>query len=287
MTKAAAASSGNVHFYCSSGGNAGLACATSAIALRRPATIVIPTNISSFMKGKLLDLGVEVHQVGKNWAAADKYLREELLAKDPDGVYVPPFDHPLIWEGAASLVEELREQMEVPMAGIVASVGGGGLVNGLMKGVEGNSWSTKPMVLAVETEGADSLNASVRAGSHVALPEITSIATSLGASRVSEQTWKWSQESDSLKSIVVSDADAAASCVRFADDARMLIEVSCGATIAVAYRGDLRRHLGSGMSDEEWARQNVVLVVCGGSGVSLDILANYRETYGPQASFKI
>jgi len=29
------------HFYCSSGGNAGLACATAAIALKRPATIVV------------------------------------------------------------------------------------------------------------------------------------------------------------------------------------------------------------------------------------------------------
>lgn len=34
----------DVHFYCSSGGNAGLACATAARDLGSPATIVVPTS---------------------------------------------------------------------------------------------------------------------------------------------------------------------------------------------------------------------------------------------------
>ncbi|KAF5025056.1 hypothetical protein F66182_2873 [Fusarium sp. NRRL 66182] len=272
MTQAAAAASGPVHFYCSSGGNAGLACATSALSLGQRATIVIPTIITDLIKGKLLDLGVEVHQVGKNWAAADKYLRQELLAGDPMGVYVPPFDDPRVWDGAATMMDEIREQIEEPIEAIVCSVGGGGLVNGLMQGIEAHPWlGTKPAVLAVETEGADSLNASVRANEHVTLPEMTSIATSLGATRVSEQTWKWSQHpSGIMKSLVVSDADAAVSCVRFADDGRQLVEVACGAALAIAYRGDLRKILGKDLSDEEWSEKNVVFVLCGGSNITLD-----------------
>lgn len=288
MTRAVARSpDSDVHFYCSSGGNAGLACATSAISLRQAATIVIPTATSALMKRKLTDLGVNVYQIGKNWAEADKYLREELLAKDPTGVYVPPFDHPDLWDGAATIIAELRDQLDVPIDAIVCSVGGGGLFNGIMQGIESYPWSgRKPQVLAVETVGADALNASIRAGSHVTLPEITSIATSLGASRVSEQSWKWSH-SKNMQSLVVTDADAAASCVRFADDARLLVEVSCGATLATAYRGDLQRYFGSGLGDAEWAQKNIVLEVCGGSGVTLGMLEDYRTTYGPQAAFKI
>ncbi|PHH88756.1 hypothetical protein CDD83_7088 [Cordyceps sp. RAO-2017] len=287
MTRAAAAATGPVHFYCSSGGNAGLACATSAVALRRPATIVVPVTTSELMKTKLLDLGVEVVQTGKNLAAADDYLRTELLAKDADGVYVPPFDHPLVWEGASSIVPELREQLEVRMDGIVCSVGGGGLFNGLMEGIERFPWSgAKPDVVCVETAGADSLAASVRARAHVTLPEITSIATSLGCSRVSAETWRWIQQPNT-HSLVVSDADAAASCVRFADDARHLVEVSCGAALAAVYRGDLRRCLGRGLGDAEWARKNVVVVVCGGSGVTLALLDQYRREYGCQTSIKV
>lgn len=291
MVRALASSSApsSVHFYCSSGGNAGLACATAALSLSRPATIVLPTSSSPLMKRKLLALGVRVEVRGDNWAQADRYLREELLANDPEGIYVPPFDHPLIWDGAASLVTELREQMgDRPLHGIVCSVGGGGLLNGVMQGVTSlYSPHETPRVLAVETVGADSLNASVVAGEHVTIPAITSIATSLGATRVSARAWEWARDRpDVLASLVVSDADAAVSCVRFADDARQLVEVSCGASLAVCYGGELRRRLGSALSDDEWAARNVVLEVCGGAGVTLDVLATYRDKYGKEASIK-
>lgn len=294
MTLALAASPNPaaVRFYCSSGGNAGLACATAALSLQRPATIVLPMNAPPLMKAKLLTLGAEVFQVGENWAQADRHMREEMLAKDAEGVYVPPFDHPQVWDGHASIVTELREQMrERPIHGIVCSVGGGGLLNGIMQGIDSLPWpspSETPHVLAVETHGADSLHASVLAGAHVTLPGITSIATSLGATRVSAQSWDWAhrRRPDILTSLVVSDADAAISCVRFADDARLLVEVSCGATLAVAYRGDLRERLGQGLSDEAWATRNVVLEVCGGANVTLGVLASYREKYGKDATIK-
>lgn len=290
MVRALAASPNphSVRFYCSSGGNAGLACATAAISLKRPATICLPTSSPPLMKKKLLALGVEVQIHGSNWFEADKYMREELLAKDSEGVYVPPFDHQLIWDGASTMVDEMREQVPGPIAGIVCSVGGGGLVNGVMQGVTNLPWSgTSPQVIAVETVGADALNASVRAGEHVTIPKISSIATSLGATRVSAQTWKYAHtRPETMQSVVVSDADAAISCVRFADDARLLVEVSCGATLAPVYRGDLREKVGRGCSDEEWKGKNVVLVVCGGSGVALETLAGYREKYGEEASIK-
>ncbi|CAG9943274.1 unnamed protein product [Clonostachys rosea f. rosea IK726] len=158
-----------------------------------------------------------------------------------------------------------------------------------MQGVESaSSWpeGAKPKVIAVETTGADSLNASVRAGEHVTLPGITSIAKSLGATRVSDRTWRWSQESSNLESMAVSDADAAISCVRFADDARTLVEVACGATLVPVYRGDLRELLGRGLSDEEWAKKNVVIEVCGGANVTLALLAEYRETYAGETTIK-
>jgi L-serine/L-threonine ammonia-lyase len=137
-------------------------------------------------------------------------------------------------------------------------------------------------VLAVETVGAESLYASVQAGELVTLPGITSIATSLGARRVCEKTWEWAQKAGSEKLIcsTVTDGEAAMACVRFLDDARILIEVACGATVATAYNGDLRRYLGKGLTDEEWAARNVVLVVCGGSNTSAELLEKYKETYG-------
>ncbi|KAI1214647.1 pyridoxal-phosphate dependent enzyme [Annulohypoxylon truncatum] len=279
----------NVHFYCSSGGNAGLACATAAAILRQSCTIVVPLTTKAHMIDKMRLLGAKVHQVGSNWALADAHMRSELLAHDPAGVYVPPFDHPDIWEGASTIVDELVNQVKPynvsQIDGIICNCGGGGLLNGIMTGVEKNFPSphqkSKPKVLAVETLGADSLNASVLAGHLVTLPAITSIATSLGATRVSEESFRWTQEASYLSSLVVSDAEAVAGTLRFADDARMLVEVACGATIATVYNGDLRRVLGGeGLTDEEWRGKNVVVVVCGGSNVSLEALRAWEEEFG-------
>ncbi|KAI0169651.1 pyridoxal-phosphate dependent enzyme [Hypoxylon sp. FL1284] len=289
----------NVHFYCSSGGNAGLAAATSAAVLGQPCTIVVSMRTNARMMDKIRLLGAEVHQAGAHWAEADAYLRTELLAKDPAGVYVPPFDHPAIWAGASTLVAELAAQLPPAsvLDAVVCNCGGGGLLCGIMEGVEKHFPSSsssssssssassgsdaRPKVLAAETAGADSLAASVRAGALVTLPGITSAATSLGAPRVAARAFRWASERpDLLKSVVVSDAEAVAAAARFADDARMLVEVACGATLATLYNGALRRAVGAGDSDEEWRRRNVVVIVCGGSDVSLEILAAYKEKFG-------
>ena len=288
-TAMAAAPTPDVHFYCSSGGNAGLACATAAISLNRPATIVVPTTTSAFLIGKLRDCGAEVFQVGANWGEADKFLREEVLAKhEPvgSGIYVPPFDHPDIWEGAATLVDEVLEQMDRehqgrPVDAYVCNVGGGGLLNGIMEGLDRRKLLADTRVLALETVGADSLQYSIKAGRVATMPKITSVATSLGAPTVAAKTLQWVHESgDRLVCSTVTDAEAIMGCTRFLDDSRILVEAACGATMATAYNGDLRRHLGKGLTDEQWAQMNVLMVVCGGSNISLEMLNKHKEVFG-------
>ncbi|KAK2019831.1 pyridoxal-phosphate dependent enzyme [Colletotrichum eremochloae] len=273
----------DAHFYCSSGGNAGLACATSAITLKRKATIVVPKTTSPLMISKLKLLGADCVQVGENWAEADRYLREVLLANDPAGVYVPPFDHPHVWDGASTIIGEVASQIHRNINAVVCSVGGGGLLAGLDQGIRQYNWFNRsvPRLLAVETVGADSLNASVRAGKHVTLPGITSIAGSLGAVRVATKAWEVLRDRPGFnRSVTVTDAEAAMACVRFVDDARLVVEAACGATIATVYNGTLRKELGAILSDKEWAEMNIVLIICGGSNVTMEILEGYRATYG-------
>ncbi|KAA6414702.1 MAG: L-serine ammonia-lyase [Lasallia pustulata] len=103
----------HLHFYSSSGGNAGLACTTAARSLSLPATIVVPDSTPAFMIAKLRAAGATaVLQQGASWAEADAYLRKQVLAGREDAVYVPPFDHADIWEGVGGMVEEIREQLE-------------------------------------------------------------------------------------------------------------------------------------------------------------------------------
>jgi L-serine/L-threonine ammonia-lyase len=276
----------DIHFYCSSGGNAGIACATAAIRLERKATIVVPLTTLPIAIAKLETLGAHVYQHGASWMEADAFMRTEFLDRDPDGVYVPPFDHPDIWSGAAVLVDELDQQIG-DFDGIVCSVGGGGLFCGIMEGLANREHRLRTrfgecndvQVLAVETRGADSLTQAVAKGEHMMLDGITSIATSLGARKVAKQAFDLAMTQPGVHTLALSDAEAAMATVRFAEDERLLVEVACGASLASVYNGSLRKHLGKGMTDVQWSHEKIVVVVCGGNIINLDMLTEYRLKY--------
>ncbi|BFZ62815.1 catabolic L-serine/threonine dehydratase [Saitoella coloradoensis] len=245
----------------SSGGNAGLAAAHAARSLGSgcTATIVVPSTIPLSMIQRIQDADL---------------VREDQTG----GVYCPPFDHPDIVDGNATMVNELVEQLamgggEKPGA-IVCAVGGGGLLSGILHGLRevGSGWEEVPVV-AVETDGAASLHASLTAGNLVTIPAITSIATSLGAKRVSQTCFDLATAHvGSVKSVTVTDAEAVDGCVRFVNDQRMLVEPACGTVLSLAYGGRLREVVGE--------EGSVVLVVCGGSNVSMEMLGRYQERFG-------
>ena len=55
----------------------------------------------------------------------------------------------------------------------------------------------------------------------------------------------------------------------------MLVELACGAALAAGYGDSLQRLVDNG----ELSLHNVVLVVCGGSAVSVDTLIQWKNTY--------
>lgn len=266
-----------VHFYASSGGNAGLAAVHAAVHLGHPCTVVVPLSTKPMMIAKLRAAGAhDVIQHGATWREADTHLREHVMG--PGAVYVPPFDHEDVWQGHAEIMREVAAQLAADYGGarpaaVVCSVGGGGLFNGTMLALEELGWDDVT-VLAMETRGADSLNASLVAGEHVTLPGITSQATTLGATRVSAKTWELAQRPQ-VRSVVLDDAEAAMGCWRLADDERILVELSCGVSVAPCYDGRLEEAMGRKVGADEI----VVIVLCGGSTVTFDMLAQWRDEF--------
>lgn len=274
----------NLHFYSSSGGNAGLACVTAARSLGYPASVVVPETTDAAFIAKIRAAGAaEVIQHGSSWKFADKYLRSEVIPKAERsgelGIYIPPFDHEDIWKGASTMVEEIQKQMsdgERPDA-LVCSIGGGGLFSGIIEGLDRVGWSTGDdavKVLAMETDGAHSLQYSLKQGKLSEMAKITSIAKSLGAVQVCEDAYQKAQRPN-VRSVVLSDGEACMGCWRLADDERILVEPACGVSVALAYDGRLK-HLIKGLTKES----KVVIVVCGGSGVTIEKLVEWRKTYG-------
>lgn len=246
--------------------------------LKCQCTVIVPNTTSPYMIAKITAAGASaVIQHGDSWKEADAYLCEEVLAKDPTGVYVPPFDHENIWQGNSTMIAELQQQFaekgEDTPDSLICSVGGGGLFTGVMLGLDKAGWHDT-RVLAVETQGADSLHSALEAGELVSLDEITSIASSLGAKRVCEKAYEYARRPN-VRSVVLRDAEAAMGCWRLADDERMMVESACGVSVAVCYDGRLKKLL-PGLTKES----KVVIVVCGGSNVTLELLMQYREKYG-------
>ena len=113
------------------------------------------------------------------------------------------------------MVEEISEQLRgITPDLVVLSVGGGGLLNGVLEGMHRVGWTSVP-VLAIETDGAHSLNACAEAGKWVELDDITSIARCLGAKRVCERSFQWLSQHPVLTA-TVTDREAVSACVNIA-----------------------------------------------------------------------
>ncbi|VVT47023.1 uncharacterized protein SAPINGB_P001505 [Magnusiomyces paraingens] len=186
----------------------------------------------------------------------------------------------------------------------ICSVGGGGLYNGLGIGFSLAGWSDVSLV-AVETEGCATLNQSINAGGkQVEIPAPKTIATSLSTISVTRETIDYAMgsrptsfgplpclnESSSSSllsssnsnasptgkthSLVVSDREAAEACIRFAHDHKMMVEAACGTALAPLYNGKIKEAFPNLSKDD-----TIVVVVCGGTSVSWDILKGYSETF--------
>jgi len=258
---------GGVGICCSSGGNAGLAAAWCCLQCGLEADVFVPSTTTDTIVTRLKSYGATVHVCGDEWKTADDAAR--LFCKENNRDYVSPFDDGRLWDGHASLVDELTHQMSQVPDVIAFSVGGGGLAAGIITGLNRSEWS--PSIVLCETELAGSMNAALIAGEPVSIGPIKSIATSLGAPLVSKGAFELLQSyQGKVHSQLVSDAAAVEGCLYLANQQRVLVEPACGATLA-GFRAWVSNMPVDGRED-----MTIVLIICGGSGISLDLLNKYR-----------
>lgn len=250
-------------FISSSGGNAGYAVAYAGRMLDTAVTVVVPSTTSERAKSLIRSEGAEVVMYGASWMEANAKALELMTSTD---AFIHPFDDPLLWDGHATMIDELARQGERPDA-IICSVGGGGLLCGVVTGLQRNGWGSVPVV-AAETVGADSFALAMHANAPLLLPQISSIATSLGARQVCDRAFELTQE-HAIESIVVSDAAAVAACADVLLEHRILVEPACGASIAAL-----------DSQSEILAKANsVVVILCGGVGVTSQQLDQWTSQF--------
>ncbi len=252
---------GKNSFITSSGGNAGYGLAYVCKNLGVNLNVVVPKTTAKIMIDKIKALGANVEIIGEDWNEADEYAQKRALQTET--TYIHPFDHPKLWEGYSKIIDECAEQMEKPDK-IILSVGGGGLLCGVLNGLERNEWGTIQIVTA-ETKGAAAFFKSYKAKSLVTLNKIDTIATSISAKRVSEESFKKSLNFN-IQPSVVTDNEAVEACTDFFKQYNILVEPACGAALA----------LGKKLSNK-YTNEKIVTIVCGGSGFSLEQYLNYYK----------
>lgn len=229
-----------------------------------PVTVVVPQTTTERAKNIIASFGAKVIVHGASWKEAHE--QAELIAQG-SAALIHPFDHPSLWSGYASMIDEIVSEGVRPDA-IIVAVGGGGLFSGTVEGLQRNDLSGVP-VIAVETEGTASFHAAITAGKPVELEAIKGIATTLGAKRVATRAFELQLQHPTM-SLVVSDHEAASACATFLDEHRLLVEPACGAALAPLY-GNLA---------ELTPFKTIVCVVCGGATVTAEQIRNYASGAG-------
>ena len=239
---------GVTNIISSSGGNAGLAAACIARQLGNlQCTVVVPTTTKQLVIEKLQFLGATVQVSGENWNAADAVVRN-MVASDASGktAYIPPYEHELLWTGHSSVIDEIYSDPRLnsieqqPSSTIILSVGGGGLLCGVLEGLERHHTGGKNSnsdnnnkqccnVICAETVGASSFGQAWLKGESVTLSGIDSIATSLGALTVSATALERSKRHQEKQlglvvSAICTDAEAVDACLKVRTHTRTLTQ---------------------------------------------------------------
>jgi threonine dehydratase len=173
---------------------------------------------------------------------------------------VHPFEDPLVMAGQGTVGLEIVEDLP-GVTDVFVSIGGGGFIGGISTAVK--ALRPESRMWGVETEGADTMTQAIAAGKPVLLTKITSIARTLGAPSVSEQTLAMAKKY--LESVtLVPDVEAARALRFLLERAKVLTEPAASCTLAAAER----------LRDRFNPNSQVVLVLCGGN-TSLDDVCSY------------
>jgi threonine dehydratase len=237
-----------------SGGNHGLAVAYAASRLGIPATIYLPESATEAKLSAIRRLAPEVVIHGASWDDSNALAMQ--VATESGRSYIHPFDDPAVMAGQATLVAEILADLPAPPDVIVVSIGGGGLISGILSATAHLSPATR--VHGVETVGADSMSQSLAAGHIVELPRITSVAETLGARRTG--LFQFETVSRLAAGVVtVSDAAAVRALLELLEGDKLLTEPATACSVAALVEGKI-----------PVARDAIVVVIACGANIALD-----------------
>src|SRR6266566_1818189 len=217
-----------------SSGNHGQALAYAAQLVGVRAVVVMPETAPAVKLAGVKKWGGEVVLAGRT--SDDRQRAAEDIAARDGLAIVPPFDHPDIVAGQATVGLEIVEQLP-DVRTVVVPVGGGGLIAGVVTGLAAAGSAAR--VWGVEPVGAPKLTRSLAAGHPVRLERTASLADglitlSVGAIPFAQIT----AQRDHVAGVALVEDDTLREAVRFLwQHCHLAVEPSGAATTAAVRSG--------------------------------------------------
>jgi threonine dehydratase len=211
-----------------SSGNHGLALAYTARRLGIPCVVVMPDVAPPFKIASVKALGAEIVLV----PPSERQSRTRSIAFERGLAIVPPFDHPDIIAGQATIGLEILADLP-SVAAVLVPVGGGGLASGVASAI--SLLNPAVRVIGVEPELAGDAAESLRSGQLTRWSTDQTYRTSADGLRTALSELTFAHLRERLAGIItVGEAEITSAVVELAQTARLVVEPS-GAVATAAF----------------------------------------------------
>jgi threonine dehydratase len=244
-----------------SAGNHSQGVALAAQKLRCPALIVMPKTTPEIKVAAVRRLEGEVVLHGNTYDEAHEHAM--VLARATGRTMIPPYDHPLIIAGQATIGVELLEQHAAPDY-VFVPVGGGGLISGIAVHVKARHPSVR--VIGVEADDAACMHAALRAGRLVTLDRIGIFADGAAVRRAGVEPFRICREL--VDEVVLVDIDAICAAVKDIFQDTRAIPEPAGALALAGLKQFVER---------EQLRDRELVAIFSGANVNFDRLRHIAE----------
>ncbi|MEM8700595.1 MAG: threonine ammonia-lyase IlvA [Pseudomonadota bacterium] len=191
IREALEADTGQSLFVCSSAGNHAQGFAFACRHFGKRGVVFMPLTTPQQKIQKTRSFGVplvDIKLLGDGFDAANKAALD--YCAQENGMMVPPFDHPTIVRGQATVGKEILEQSPqgYDWDRLILPVGGGGLAAGVTRYL--TETGKTPAFTFVEPDGAPSLHASLLAGERVHIERVDNFVDGAAVARVGLENFK-------------------------------------------------------------------------------------------------
>jgi threonine dehydratase len=249
---------------CASAGNHSQGCALSSTLLGMKCIVYMPLTAPLSKVEATEGYGAEVRQFGMSFDEAAAQCKED-LKKNPDWIFIPPFDDDKVIAGQGTIGLEIAEQLP-DVDTVIVAVGGGGLAAGTAVAIK--ALCPKARVIAV--------NAAVRPNTYKKFQA----AKGREISKEVDATFRGNPLADGIavtnpgvvtfpyvekyvdEFVVVTEDEIATSIAMLAERSKIIAEGAGASTFAAVFSGKVKVHEG----------EKVVCVLSGGN-IELQMLS--------------